>query len=328
MENTIFKEFFRSVSYKFRKENDLSDITWAMCQSCETFRNTFLKFFFPEIQIDGNVYIEREKSEEDSRPDFFIENGGVIYLIENKIYDTNHHFGQYDVTFNIAPSKFGYITNYCIDDEVIRKKGYRLHTWEELYNSFSKILTDNTEEVQLWHGYLEYVKNVCGIIKIEEPMKLDGIYSLFSLMEIIEKKLTNRKEDLFEVKLYNSNKLCGNGYSNGATGVNFELIYKHVQGENTPQIWGWIGIYYDTINPKIMMGFYNKSGWGKGYIDMLNNKELSKQYSFEKPYKEDSCLWFEMSKKLRSDFEECEDVTKQEAILKQFMDDVILYPLK
>ena len=76
------------------------------------------------------------------------------------------------------------------------------------------------------------------------------------------------------------------------------------------------------------MGFYNNPGWGKGYIDMLQNKVLSKQTSFEKPYPESSCLWFEMSKDLRQKFEESEDVKEQESILKQFMDDVILYPLK
>lgn len=328
MGNTNYIDFFRSVSYKFRKENDLSDITWAMCQSCESFRNSFLKFFFPDIQINRNISIERERFEKDSRPDFYIDNGGELYLIENKIYDTNHHFGQYDLTFNVPPRRFGYITNYIIDDEVIRKNGYKLHTWEELFYVFIKNFPDNVEEQQLWKGYLEYVKNVCGIIKIDEPMKLDGIYSLFSLMEILEKKLTNRKEELFEVRLYNTNKLCGNGNSNGATGINFELIYKHLKDEETPQIWGWIGIYYNTINPKVMMGFYNKSGWGKGYIDMLQNKDLYKQTSFEKPYKEDSCLWFEMSKELRNDFEVCEDVIKQEALLKKFMDDVILYPFK
>ena len=105
-------------------------------------------------------------------------------------------------------------------------------------------------------------------------------------------------------------------------------IYKNIKDESGQGIWGWIGIYYNTPNPYIMMGFYNNPGWGKGYIDMLQNKVLSKQTSFEKPYPESSCLWFEMSKDLRQKFEESEDVKEQESILKQFMDDVILYPLK
>ena len=328
MKNNLNIDFFRFLSDKFRKENDLSDITWAMCQSCESFRQYFLKFFFPEIQLDEDISIEREKSEEDSRPDFFIDNGGVIYLIENKINDTSHHFGQYDQTFGIPPQRFGYITNYRIDDEAINKEGYRLHTWEELFDNFSNNLPKKEEDQQLWKGYLEFVKNVCGIIKIDKPMKLNGIYSLFSLMEIFEKKLATREEKQFAVKFYERNKICGGGYSNSATGVNFQIIYKNIKDESGQGIWGWIGIYYNTPNPYIMMGFYNNPGWGKGYIDMFQNKVLSKQTSFEKPYLESSCLWFEMSKDLRQKFEESEDVKEQECILKQFMDDVILYPLK
>ena len=327
MENSKYIDFFRSISYKFRKENDLSDITWAMCLSCDSFRDSFLKFFFPEIQINKEVSIEREKSENDSRPDFYINNGGVKYLIENKIYDTNHHFGQYDSTFNIPPERFGYITNYKIGDEALRKRGYCLHTWEELFDIFSKNIPEDLNEQQLWLGYLEYVKNVCGIIKIEGPMKLNGIYSLYLLMEILEKKLINRTEEDFEVKFYNRNKLCGNGNSTGATGINFQLIYKLKEVENV-NIWGWIGIEFNTPEPIILMGFYDKSDWGKGYIDLIRNEVFSKQICFEKPFWEDSCLWFELSSELRKEFEVCEDVTKQEDILKKFMDEVILYPFK
>lgn len=319
-------DFFRHLSCKFRKENDLSDITWVMCQSCESFRDSLLKFFFPEIQIEKSISIEREKSEDDSRPDFYIENNGDIYLIENKIYDTNHHFGQYDSTFNIVPNRFGYITNYIITDADIREQGYRLHTWEELYYYFANGDAVHEEEKSLLNGYLEYIKNVCGIIKIEKPMRLDGIYSLFSLMEIIEKKLAKRKEDLFSVSLYNSNKLCGNGNSHGATGVNFELKYNNII---TPRIWGWIGIYYDRVNPQIIMGFFDNPNWGKGYIDMLRpykNKWVA-QHGFNKPYFSESCLWFEMSDALSNQFNLSENVIEQETILKDFMDNVIKYPI-
>ena len=303
----------------------MSDITWAMCQSCESFRDAFLRFFFPEIQIEKSIIIEREKSEDDSRPDFYIENNGKIYLIENKIYDTNHHFGQYDYTFNVDPNRFGYITNYEIFDDNIRQKGYRLHTWEELYNYFSKKTPVTDEEKPLLKGYLEYIKNVCGIIKIEKPMKLDGIYSLFSLMEIFEKKLAKREEELFSVSFYNSNKLCGNGNYHGATGVNFELKYNNVK---TDGIWGWIGIYYDREKPLICMGFYDKPNWGKGYVDMLRSykSNWTNQDCFNKPYFENSTLFFDMSEKTRDAFNESEDVEEQEAILKRFMDEVLTYP--
>lgn len=323
-------DFFQFLSYRFTSENDLSDITWTMCESCESFREQFLKFFFPEIQIVKDVYIEREKPESNSRADFVIDNGGEKYLIENKINDQNHHFEQYDAAYCVEPDRFGYITNYKINDKDIKGKRYQLRTWEELYMIFSNNLPNDNEERIFWQGYLEYVKNVCGIIKIDKPMKLNGIYSLYSLMEIFKKKLTQREEEQFKLIWYNSNRLCGNGVSHGATGVNFEIVYKNLNQENAPRMWGWIGIYFNTEEPNIWMGFYNVEGWGKNYIDKLlpYKDRWTKQEEFEKPFEEEKCLWFEMSKELKTEFEKSEDVVKQENILKAFMDAVILYPSK
>ena len=93
------------------KENDLSDITWALCNASHKFKEVFLKFFFPEIQISPDVVIEREISKDDSRPDFVIHNGSELYIIENKINDQAHHFGQYEKAFKVTPERFGYIAN-------------------------------------------------------------------------------------------------------------------------------------------------------------------------------------------------------------------------
>lgn len=323
------QEFFKYVSQKFRKENDLSDITWAMCQSCESFRDAFLKFFFPEIQIEKSISIEREKAEDDSRPDFFIENNSEIYLIENKINDTNHHFGQYDTTFNISPNHFGYITNYVIYDENVRKGGYRLHTWEELYNSFLNKLPDNYEEQRLWKGYLDYVKNVCGIIKIDKPMNLNGLTSLSSFVEILDKPLSNRNEDDFSLSLYDKNKQCGGGYVNGATGVNFELKFKSLTQD---RIWGWIGVFYycNWDKPMIAIGFPDKPSWGKSYIDLIRpfQNQWTCQSFFKKPYFDEGSLWFELLETRFDEFNTLQSVEDQIDLLKRFMDEVIMYPAR
>lgn len=325
-QNQSLNDFFYYISYKFYKENDLSDITWAMCQTCEDFRNLFLKFFFPKIKIVPDIIIEREKATEGSRPDFYIENGNELYLIENKINDKNHHFGQYDDAFNVSPEKFGYITNYSIIDADIRQKGYKIHTWEELYNYFSKQEISDENSKSMIEGYLEYVKKVCSIIKIEKPMRLTGIYSLFSLIEIIEKKLSQRDENEFSIYPYNTNRNCGGGISNGITGVNFHLKYKAVNIET----YGWFGIYYERPRPDINIGFYNSSAWGAKYIEMLNKheKQWSDNESFNKPYFEGQYLWFDLSKDLYDKFENSNSIEEQEAILKKFMDDVIMYPIK
>ncbi|MBR6847979.1 MAG: hypothetical protein IKM74_07610 [Bacteroidales bacterium] len=318
-------DFFQSLSSKYHKENDLSDITWAMCLSCESFRVAFLKFFFPEMIIKPSLTIEREKAEDDSRPDFYIENGDDRYLIENKINDTNHHFGQYDETFNIKPVHFGYITNYVIYDNDVRNKGYRLHTWEELYKSFLNNLPNNVEEQQLWKGYLEFVKNVCGIIKIEKPMNLEGLYSLYSLVEILDKPLSNRSETEFSLSIYDKLKKCGGGYASGVTGVNFELNYKSLTQN---KIWGWIGIFYYCERPTIAIGFPDTPSWGKGFIDLIRpfKNNWSDQSFFKKPYFDEGCLWFELLETHFEEFNKLQNIDDQITLLKNYMDEVILYP--
>ena len=325
-QNQLLNNFFYYISYKFYKENDLSDITWAMCQASEDFRSLFLKFFFPKIKIAPDVNIEREKATEGSRADFYIENGNELYLIENKIDDKNHHFGQDDDAFNVSPEKFGYITNYSIIDADIRQKGYKIHTWEELYDYFCKQEIGDENSKSLIEGYLDYVKKVCSIIKIEKPMRLNGLYSLYSLVEIIEKKLTKRDEGEFTIFPYNSNRSCGGGITNGVTGVNFRLKYKTIDLET----YGWFGIFYYFEKPTINVGFYNANGWGKKYIEMLSEykEKWSDQESFNKPYTDDGVyLWFDMSQNLYNKFEASDSVEEQEALLKKFMDDVIMYPI-
>src|SRR5690554_3612780 len=124
----MLTKLFDNLSAKFRNENALSDITWVMCETSETFRKLFLKFFFPNDEFNNILEFRREYSLADSRPDFFIKNGSDIFLIEVKIYDTKHHFDQYTDAFNIPKSHLGYITNYNL-----WQNGYSVKTWKVFY---------------------------------------------------------------------------------------------------------------------------------------------------------------------------------------------------
>ncbi len=42
----MIENFFGNLSYLKRNENDLSDITWILCESSNLFRRLFLTFFF------------------------------------------------------------------------------------------------------------------------------------------------------------------------------------------------------------------------------------------------------------------------------------------
>ncbi len=73
-------EFIGFLSWRMRNENDLSDITWALCQASEKFANLFLTYIFGK---DANNYTQisefhREYSRGDSRPDMFFKNNETI----------------------------------------------------------------------------------------------------------------------------------------------------------------------------------------------------------------------------------------------------------
>lgn len=90
-------KFFEALSERAYKENDLSDVTYAMCGADVKFRQFFLDFFFKDAHLDASkVTIEREHSEANGRPDFWIKDEeGIGYIVEVKIWDGNHHFEQY-----------------------------------------------------------------------------------------------------------------------------------------------------------------------------------------------------------------------------------------
>ena len=138
-DRTIFKDFLLSLAQRMSGENDLSDMIYAACHASQLFKHVFVTFFFPEIEETNLIYIEREVTEGSSRVDFIFDYNGKKYIVENKIYDKNHHFGQYESVYKVVPNRFGYIVNYHnIEYEGKTKSdylklGYRIKSWEEFY---------------------------------------------------------------------------------------------------------------------------------------------------------------------------------------------------
>ena len=303
-------------------ENDLSDIIWAMCNTSPKFKEVFLSFFFPEIVISPDVEIEREVSKDDSRPDFIIHNNGDIYLIENKINDRNHHFGQYDKAFSVEPEKFGYIANYVIPQPE-KDKHYQIRTWEEFYFLLGKGITENEQEQYLIDGFRLYLKNVCSIIEFNKPMNIEGIFSLYQFMEVLI-KLCKREEDNFVLDVYNQDRMYNNSHAcHSAMGVNFELKIK----DCNIQSWGWIGIYFSEEVPTICIGFHDKENWGKPVCNLIKEAMGSIQEGKHStvPYYEDDAYWFEYIDGKDTYEESFNKLSLNEQIgeLKKFMDEVL-----
>ena len=74
MQQTNINKFFEYLAERKYHENDLSDITYALCYANDNFRKCFLNFCFKDendsVDIDTRD-LTREYSIEDSRPDFY-----------------------------------------------------------------------------------------------------------------------------------------------------------------------------------------------------------------------------------------------------------------
>ena len=319
----VLNSFFLHLGIRLYKENNLSDITWALLQASDEFKQLFIKFFFPEIEDNHIKYInaiEREKrdnSEKGSRVDFWICTDSAQYIIEAKINDKSHHFEQYRDDYNIQPSHFSYITNYIIDKD---GEEYQIRRWENLYDYLYEHTKGENEVIE---GYCEYVKQVCGFVKFKQPMRIDNIYnSLFEFLKTIE-KIVNRVEDN-KFELIKKKVTSMNGAQHYNVGVEFEIKdYVHHQEVTTP----WVGIYYDKKRPDIYLGIKE----GKPLCDYLkqnyrnNHNNLFEISGYDS---RDAVFWFCLDKNKREILENSSELIEQEEILKKFIDDVVEYLLK
>ena len=317
----MIKLFFEYLATRRYKENDLSDITWALCHACPDFKRIFIHFFFPDLEIDLIEYFERETRDDDegdSRVDFLIRIKGddKPFLIEVKIGDRNHHFGQYEKAYHVGKERLGYITNYSL-----HMSGYMTKTWEMFFDELAEQIKyiQEDDSLKLINGYSSYLQNVCGIIKFNKAMKLDGMYSLYQLMVEL-RKLINRSEEDFTLELYSDK----NGNRNGVQGLYFRIDYTT---EKIAPTWAWIGIYYNREKPLICISFSKDEGWGKPVYDILSESVKENGIYAASPYKEGNSYWFELSEKKHEEFETL-PLQEQRELLKNFMDEVIRYPLK
>ena len=159
----MIKKFFECLADYARKENDLSDITVALCRADPTFKKLFVEFFFKDLgfKVDDIKDVRREVPSKDgnSRVDIMIEIHGEEKpcLIEVKKYDENHHFEQYVKAYNIPQKRLGYITNY----ELKKEGEYVTKTWGEFYDFIKGAKDEKGEKDVLIEAYCEYLKKIC-----------------------------------------------------------------------------------------------------------------------------------------------------------------------
>lgn len=320
--NNILNQFFELLSERLNKEIYLSDITYAICNSCSLFKEKFLRFFFDNIPVDKPIIIEREISRDGSRPDFVVTVNKDTYIIENKIYDRNLHIDQYLEDFKIKEERMGIISNYVID----KNRQTKNRTWKDFYNYIKDNNDFPLEEKTLINAYCKYLKKVCSFNVFTKVMKFNDIYSLYEFNELLMEICSSINTNDYKIERCGQlQKKCGGGFENGISGLNFEITYKKCC---LPVSYGWIGLYYNKETPEIYIGFYNNKVWAESICNLFDNNDLPTSEYYEKPYPEDSYWWFKLSTCKYEEFQQANTVEEQKEILKSFVESVIELTIK
>lgn len=300
--------FFESMAERLTNENDLSDITYALCKTDNDFRKFFLEYCFEEAVDTDNLI--REYADEGSRPDFyFIGRDNNEYLIEVKIYDRNQHFDQYNKQFPNA--KYAYISNYILNDEDLCKADkralplWKLKTWFDYYKKLSESAIKDKDLVV---GYLSYLGEVIHVKEFEE-MDISKISCLPIFIGNIE-KVANDK-----------------GFStySGAKAINECYYGSFFQKE---KFYFWFGLYLPE--EAIFIGLNNDESWITSEVKDALNKNLEKisetEFS-EKPfYNSDGNhgdYWFTLKEDKYKILKDASQKDKQLEVLQGFLTSVM-----
>ena len=309
----MVKYFFEQLSEYYRQENDLSNIAVAMCNSSNEFRKKFVQFFFCNIDVDKIASISREVPDQNnlgSRVDIYItmSDENAPYIIEVKIGDRNHHFGQYEEAYVIGKERFGYITNYeCTEGKEL---GYDVKTWEELHDYLIK--SGSSDE--LINGFTAYLKNVCGIIKYENPMNIKGLDSIPCYVDTV-RKIIAKKRDWVRTRK-NRPYFVETSYHQG-----FYINYD----DKNDDVYALFGLWF--FERPIISIIINSTPWLSEKIlqEDVTFHENSTFYHYSGQYcafREDD-VWFELNDKKLQEFIDASSYEEQIEVLEGFFEEVL-----
>lgn len=303
--DTNVSDFMNALSQCCDRENYLSDVTYALCESNQKFKRFFLDFFFKDKHIDaGQVSISREYRFEASRPDFLIETRDPqeFLIVEVKINDRNHHFKQYkDVLEKLykEASKgdayrakdfkqhIGYIANYRITPhEVKEARGFkRIRTWQKFYDALKDDCWLDDEVIK---GYGQLCKAVCGFVDVSRyAIKLKDFERIIDTWKWLEGLFTEGicPEDVYRYDGYYQ-QACTKYWRIGR----FFELKKYTKRKS---VWGWIGIYLVEEGAQCVIAFENRAGWGDLVCKDFKDK-ARKEHTIEYD-KYDKSLYFYMN---------------------------------
>ncbi|MBR5915037.1 MAG: hypothetical protein IKZ57_01170 [Spirochaetia bacterium] len=268
MQQTNINQFFEYLAERKYHENDLSDITYALCCANDEFRKFFLNFCFPKdnSELDTND-LTREYTNDRSRLDFFFHdkaNPNQERLIEVKIFDKNTH-KEYEKKFSKA--KLAFIANYEIDIG----DNWSTTTWKDFYNNLKNNPTLNGDN--LVSGYLKYLESVTYI----EVFKKMNLLMCTNLSLFYDNITCVAKELSFST--HNANSIDKDYYGR-----------YFVANHNNKNIYFWLGT---CLKQKaVLMGFYDEESW----VPSDNLKIIKKNKKYININSSFADYWYEMPK--------------------------------
>ena len=273
-------ELFKVMSDRFQSENDFSDIFSAILRSNRKLSLHFLSGFFKlDFHRDEMIEITREYHiDQKNRVDFRFNIGNFIFLLENKLWDTDYHIESYTSAvkmnhvldengFKIV--KLGLIVNHSIDSHSHRlanKRGWVVRTWtdwEESLQLFKKDLND-----PILDGFHFYLRSVCMMKEMKRiTWNNEALLSIFYFNNLIESIIRNGTvHNQFEFGYYAAQRSTGHAWS----GHYYTLKYT----VNSKSVWPFFGIVYHP-NPRIVINldsdWHDKSLLEKFKMDTLSN---------------------------------------------------------
>jgi len=242
--------FFEKLSERKYKENDLSDITWALCCQNAAFKNFFVSYCFPNEKITTIKKFEREYSKGKSRPDFHFwgnnpNNDDPEYLIEIKIYYKNElrkQLQKYNNDFSKVKKSF--IANYNLSEKI---NGYEIKTWRGFIIELEKILLiDNKLKNDIIvKGYLQYIKNITDFYE-ETIMNFSNLNYLYTFYKISEKIFKDKYSK--SIKIDEKYKPIDYYY------YGFNLKNNKV---NVKSFYFWVGLVFRNNNVELAFEIHN-----------------------------------------------------------------------
>jgi hypothetical protein len=262
----MISQLFQNLALRWRNENALSDMTWAMAKSSETFRDILVTFFQFKLDRSYPTFVDdREKCIDVGRLDLSIVNGPHFFIIENKIYDSDYHIPQYCETQRDGFEGLGLITNHTLDSKALQEAAQfskcKAKTWLEFKKELEQQIANfSCEERPCIEAYLAYVQEVCSMVDIQriDWTRLQSLHHFVNLVKQELEKLEYRKARF---------KVYRDGFWDGYSGQYYCLS---IEGDEKPY-YPWVGLSFKEKEPTIYFAF--RKDWNSTLYEAWHGRD-------------------------------------------------------